>query len=371
MRRIPVSTAAIVLGMCVLWIVMATELLPTARKHDFLSFYMGGRLILDGRVSHIYDTGVQLAEERRFVPELPQLVPFIRPISYAIALAPVAALPYNVAFLAWIAMQILLLIGCWIWAWRRFGPDALVYCALSLPAPLGIASGQDCVVMLALLIVAFELNERGRAAASGAVLGLMLFKFHIALLWPVAILMQRRWRMLGGYCAMAAAEVLVSLAFGGISGARAYVALLTNKNLEHLSPSPQLMISYQGFLANLGIASGWAAGLLIGVVMIAFVMAIRTGPMFVLVPLASLMIVPHVYGYDAAVLVGPILWTIFESRAKAPRIVAALLATPIPFGFALADKPWAIIASASLMTFFLVLAANAKKWPRRNANKHE
>jgi len=356
MQRIPVSTAAIVLGMCVFWGMFATNLLPVAVKHDFLSFYTGGRLVLEGRVGELYDIDVQLAEQRKLIPDLPQLVPFIRPASDALALAPVAALPYRVAFVVWIVLQTLLMLGCWVWAWRRFGPDALVYCALSLPAPLGIASGQDCVVMLALWIVAFELHERGRPISSGAVLGLMLFKFHVVLLWPVAMLVQKRWRMLGGYCAAAVAQVGISLAIGGMAGARSYVALLRNKNLDHLSPSPQLMVSYQGFLANLGVESTWAAAVLIAAIVVSFVVAIRNRPMFVLAPLASMMIVPHVYGYDAAVLLGPILLTIFWTKDRVARIAAALLATPIPFGCALADKPWAIVASASLIVFFAILA---------------
>lgn len=356
MRRIPVSTAAIVIGMCVFWGMLGARILPAAMKHDFLNLYTGGRLALYGGFAELHDTGIQLSEERRIVPGLPELVPFVRPVFYAAALAPIAALPYQAAFAMWIVLQVLLLIGCWIWAWRRFGSDALVYSALFLPAPLGIASGQDCVVMLALLIVAFELNEHGRPVACGAVLALMLFKFHLVLLWPVALIVQRRWRMLAGYCAAAMGEVIVSLALGGMSDARLYVALLRNKSLDHLSPSPQLMISYQGFLANLGIESAWASAVMIGAVVVVFVMAIRSAPLFVLAPLASLIIVPHVYGYDAAVLLAPILWTIFESENKAARIAAALLATPIPFGFALADKPWAIVSSASLLVFFLILS---------------
>jgi glycosyl transferase family 87 len=359
MQRIPVSTAAVVIGLCALWVALGSRIWPTASKHDFLNLYTGGRLALEGRFHDLHDTDVQLEYERRLVPDLPQLVPFVRPVFYAAALAPMAAMPYRTAFVTWTVLQVALLLACWIWAWRRFGPDALVFAALSLPAPLGIASGQDCVVMLALLIVAFELSDRGHNASAGAVLALMLFKFHLVLLWPIALIVQRRWRMLAGYSATAAALAMISLALGGIADARLYITLLQNKSLDHLAPSPELMISYQGFFANLGVESRWPVALFIGVVIAILLIAARHRPtLFILTPVASLLIAPHVYGYDAALLMVPLLVTIFETTNKAARIAATLLSTPVPFGMALADKPWAIASSASLIAFFLISATN-------------
>jgi hypothetical protein len=359
-KRIPVSTALVVIGLCALWIALGSKIWPSSSKHDFLNLYTGGRLALEGRFHVLHDPDVQLEYERRMVPDLPQLVPFVRPVFYAIALAPMAAMPYHVAYIVWTISQVALLLACWIWAWRRFGPDALIFAALSLPAPLGIASGQDCVVMLALLVIAFELGERGHAASSGVVLALMLFKFHLVLLWPLALLVQRRWRMLGGYCATAAILTFITIALGGIADARLYIALLQNKSLDHLAPSPELMISYQGFFANLGIESKWAAGLFIAIVIAVLAVSLRNGrALFILTPVAALLIAPHVYGYDAALLLVPLLLTIFEITFKPARIAGALLATPLPFGMALADKPWSITSSASLLAFFLISAGGA------------
>lgn len=221
--------------------------------------------------------------------------------------------------------------------------------------------------MLALLIVAYELSDRGHAASGGAVLALMLFKFHLVLLWPVALIVQRRWRMLAGYCATAAALAIVSLALGGIADARLYVELLQNKSLDHLAPSPELMISYQGLFANLGLESKWLVALFIAIVIAILVVAVRNRPaLFILTPVASLLIAPHVYGYDAALLLVPLLVTIFETTNKAARIAATLLSTPVPFGMALADKPWAIASSASLIAFFMISAGS--NWPRMHAD---
>src|SRR5258706_6857820 len=132
MKRLPVSTAVVVLGMCMLWIGLGSRILPGAKSHDFLSFYTGAALALEGRFSDLYDPNVQLAREKQIVPHLTTLVPFIRAGFYSAFLAPLALLPFDTAFAAWIVGQSLLLILCWIWAWRRFGPDALIFAALSL-----------------------------------------------------------------------------------------------------------------------------------------------------------------------------------------------------------------------------------------------
>jgi hypothetical protein len=83
--------------------------------------------------------------------------------------------------------------------------------------------------------------------------------------------------------------------------------------------------------------------------------------MFCLTAFASLLIVPHVYAYDATLLLLPIWLTIFRSVRPISRIAATLFSTPIPFGFALADKPWAVVSSASMILLFAILAAEPRE----------
>lgn len=345
--------------MCAFWVAMGSQTLPAARSHDFLNIYSGASLALEGRFADLHDVDVQLEREHRIFPTLASLVPFVRPAFYAVALAPLALLPYNVAFVVWIMLQSLLLIACWVWGWWKFGSGALVFGSMFLPTALGIATGQDCVVLLALLIVAFELAERERLVWSGVVLALMLIKFHLILLWPLALLCTRRWKMLVGFCVGVCVEIAISVALGGMHGAQNYVALLRNKSLDRLSPSPELMISQQGFLTNLGIESTWAAVAIVAIVVLIFAVAVRNAPLwrvFALTSVASLIIVPHVYGYDASLLMLGLWLTIFHSKLVASKFTATMLSTPIPFGMALAGKPYAITSSAGLLIYFLLLA---------------
>jgi hypothetical protein len=366
MRRVPVFVWVVVLAFSLVWISMGSLITPGAKKHDFLNLYTGASLALDGKFAAMHDVDVQLERERRFVPSTDALVPFVRPSFYALLLAPLALIPYAAAFWVWMAAQSALLVACWAWGFRRFGANALVFAAFSLPGPLGIASGQDCVMLLAIFVVAFELADRGRAGASGAVLALMLIKFHLILLWPVALLLQRRWKMLGGFCAAAVAEACLSLALGGMEGARNYVALLRNKNLDHLSPSKELMISFQGLTENLSIDSPIATAAILVAIFLIFAFAVYKAPlwkMFAVTAVASLLVAPHVYGYDATLLLLPFLLTIFHAQLPGAKIAATLLCTPLPFGFALAGKPYAIVSSASLLIFLVLLAWEKDKEP--------
>jgi len=355
---LPLWVVLAVVGLSTMWMLFGAMLLPSARVHDFLNIYTGASLARQGHFAQLHDPEVQLAFERTLQPQNPWLVPFVRPGFYAALLAPLSLLPYNTAFVVWIATQSLLLIGCWAWIWKLFGAEALVFASLYLPTALGIASGQDCVLMLALFLLAYELVERSRWFAAGAALALMLVKFHLILLWPVALIVQRRWRMLAGFCATAAGLVGVCAALGGIGSLKTYWDLLHDKSLDRLSPSPELMISVQGTLSNLGIEGTWTTGAVIGAVVLLFLWSVRNAPLwrtFALTAAASLWIVPHVYGYDASLLLLPIMLTIYRSTSQVSRGIATLLSTPLPFGFALAPKPWTIISSLSVLVFFLLL----------------
>jgi hypothetical protein len=363
LRRIPLQTWVAVLAFCLIWVGLGSIIVPGARKHDFLNLYTGASLALQGNFTHLHSPQVQLNRERQFVPALPTLVPFVRPPFYALLLAPLALFPFGLAFWIWLALQTALLFGCWAWALSRWGPDALIFGALYLPTALGIASGQDCVVMLVILIATYTLSEQGKPFASGAALGLGLIKFHLFLLWPLALLIQKRWRMALGACAAVAAESLVSLWLSGWTGIAEYFHLLRNKNIERLSPSPELMIDVHGMALNFGTSNLVVRGLLVGMVIVLVAAACWKAPPWKWMAAAStgsLLLAPHVYGYDAALLLASVWLAIFMSTDKWTRIAATLVCTPIPFLMNLAGTPWAAATPIALLLFLAGLGRKSE-----------
>lgn len=362
-RRVPLYAVLAVLAFCAFWTLLGSILVPGARLHDFLNLYAGASLARDGVFAGMHVPEVQLQREREYAPQLKELVPFVRPPFYALFLAPLAWLPFGPAFWAWLGMQVAVLFGTWAWAFRRWGADALIFGSMYLPTALGIAHGQDCVLILAIVLGAYALAQREQHFLSGIVLGAGLVKFHLFLLWPIMLLMQRRWRMLAGACAAVTAESLLSLILAGPSGIAKYVALLRMTDLRHLSPSPELMINVRGLAMNVGIDSMFAAGLFTAVAVILTIAACWRAPLWRAVAAASagsLLVAPHVYGYDAGLLLAGLWLAMFESgkqsRSQGPRVTAAVLLTPVPMLLGLAGSPWAAATPLALLAFLASLA---------------
>jgi alpha-1,2-mannosyltransferase len=356
--RIPFVTLAAALVFTGLYAALGAHLAEIARTHDFLNLYTGGRMALEGRWPDLHDPQAQLAVEQRYRDVSP-VRPFVRPAFYAAILAPLSAIPFETAFWVWMALWWTVLAGCFVWAAHAFHPDAVVLGAMFLPAGLGIAHGQDCVLMLALMAASYALSERNRAFASGAVAGLMVIKFHLAVLFPVLLLVQRRWRMFAGFCAMAATSAALSIALVGLEGSREYVSMLTRKDLQMLAPGPELMVNIAGLLLNLGISSKLVELPMIAAVVVMAVLGARRAP-WRLYPAAAasvLLSVPHTYAYDTALLL-PGLWAVvFRSKSKASRVIAVALCTPLPYGMNLAGSPWAAATPVLLIGLLVSLAA--------------
>ncbi len=338
---------------------VGANIVGNAQRHDFLNLYTGATLARQGDFARLHVPERQLEIERTLVPDLPSLVPFVRPPVYAGLLAPLATLSLKRAFWVWVGIQIAILMVCWVWAGWRFGPSGLIWAALFLPVAYGIANGQDCALMLLLMIVAYELAEREMLAAAGFAIGLTLFKFHLLLLFPVLMIVSRRWRMLAGYCAAAGLEIGLSLLLSGWSGMVEYAKLLQRKDIERLSPSPEMMSNIHAIAANLGVTSSGVSLALAGVVAAIALFAAWHAPLwrwFAAGIAGSLLMVPHVYGYDAAVLLLPALLAIFKARGRFTRYSAMAIALPCVFWLPAAGPPWAMGPALAISAFLISVA---------------
>ena len=347
--------------MAIFWAVLGAGVVASARSHDFLNLYVGATLAGSGRFAELYDQQTQLELERKLVPSTPELIPFVRPHFYAMVLAPLSRLPLDAALHAWIALHVVLLVGCWAWAWRRFGSDALILGSLYLPTALGIAHGQDGVLLLVIVIAAYELGIKGKDAGAGAVLALGLMKFHMLFLVPVAMVVARRWKMLWGYAAAAMGLVLISALTGGVDGMMQYVRLLEAKDLRRLSLSPELMVNIHSVGVNFGVDHMAVTAALLLLVVGLMAVAVWRAPWWRALAAAlpaSVMAGPHVFGYDAAMLLLPVWLVSFHSNSRLSRGAAVVLAAPLIFFFSFLDSPWPVVPAFGLV---LLLAALARE----------
>ncbi len=366
-KRALISAIGAAVVLCALWTAFGSLVVPIALKHDFLVTYTSARMAANGEYARLHDPKLMMERMKEIVPDS-LAPPVVRPHFYPFLLQPLAKLPLTTAFWLWVGIQSLTLFGCWAWAVKRFGPDALIWGALSIPCGLGIFHGQDCIFMLAIGIGGYALARSKNPWAAGAVWALALVKFHLVLFLAPAMFFSRRWKMLKGFSATAIALIAWCYALGGLEGLRNYVALLRNKDLERLNPTPESMISIQGLLANLHMDyEALRIGLGVAILIAAAFALKKRQPLWRWTSLAitaSLFAAPHVYGYDAAIFVLPIWLVQAYSKSTPVRIAFAVFATPLPFLVGMAGSPWSIISPLCLAGCFGTLlweTATAKR----------
>ena len=355
----------VALAFSIIWIGLGSTIVDSARERDFLNLYVGGSLAAEGRFSELHDQAVQFSTQSNLDPEAVELWPFVRPHFYAIALSWLPLLSFNTAFWTWIALQASLLALCWAWAVKNFGTSTLVFSAMYLPTALGIAHGQDCVLMLTVAIAAYSLFCGGKPAWSGAVLALSLFKFHVLLLLPIVIWAVRERKMLRGYLAGAATLTTLSILLAGTTGVSNYAKMLTDGDLRGLHPSPERTISVFGLAHNLPTPFTLTITVLVTAVLALVYFAVRDAPAWrwwAAGIVGSLLCAPHIYGYDAGVALLAV-WLVFaHGETAATKLTGALCATPLPYIIGLGDPPQSAVPALALLAFLGSLAwENARK----------
>jgi len=180
---------------------------------DFLSFWAASRLALAGHPAQVYQPALHAAAEQSVFPgaRLGYAAFFYPPVFLLICL-PLAALPYLASLAAWLiatGLAYVLVIRRWL------ARSASVVAALAFPATFSnLGHGQNAFLTTA-LFGAGGLLLASRPFLAGACLGALIFKPHLGLLIPVALLAGRQWKAIAGACACAAALIAASvLAFG-------------------------------------------------------------------------------------------------------------------------------------------------------------
>ena len=111
--------------------------------------------------------------------------------------------------------------------------------------------------------------------------------------------------------------------------------------------------------ANLGVTSNGVSIALAGVVAATALYAAWRAPLwrwFAAGIAGSLLMVPHVYGYDAAVLLLPVLLAIFKASGRGARYSAMAIALPCVFWLPAAGSPWAMGPALAISAFLIFVA---------------
>ena len=343
---------------------------------DFQARWTGARLLLDGRVADLYDPDVQGQLQQTLVPGSVGLSWFVSPPSAAILYLPYALFSYStaaalrgVALVAMLTASVLLA--------RRLLPDddrdywVLAVAFLASPPVFEVLiTGQDSIGVLLTVVAAIRLLLRGRDTAAGAVLAFGVFKPHMFVLAPVALLVQRRWKAAAICAGLSVAAVAATLPVVGLAAWRAWLAVLSSPKFESSVQGGQawLMQSVSSMLTELG-APHWVAYpiLLAGTVLVAARLWGETDTLRVwaVVLLGTVVLSPHVLTYDLVVLLPVMVYLHRAVNVRTVRLSAVALvlvlwsagprhivAVRSP-GWGLLDVPWSAVLLA--VVFWLML----------------
>jgi alpha-1,2-mannosyltransferase len=174
---------------------------------SFVSFYAAGQLVDRGYAPLAYDEPILNEAEEDLTHPGARFVPFLYPPVYLLLCAPLALLPALVAF----AVFELTTLTLYLVVVRRILDTAgshWLLPALAFPATFWtLGYGQNAFLTAALFGAATLLIDR-RPAMAGALVGMLCYKPHFALLIPVALVAGRRWT------SIASAAVTVGLLIG-------------------------------------------------------------------------------------------------------------------------------------------------------------
>ena len=179
---------------------------------DWVNYWSGGYLALHGGAAEVYDLNAFHAFQQTIVGSPLDGYHYSYPPVMLLLSAPFALIPYMPALFVWLSAS-------WYAFYRALklampGRSVLLL-ALSAPAVLiNAVGGQNGYWTAALLGGGLSLLER-RPYIAGALFGTMIYKPHLALLVPVALLAGRQWRAIAAAALVTGALLAASTALFG------------------------------------------------------------------------------------------------------------------------------------------------------------
>jgi hypothetical protein len=222
---------------------------------DFPHFYCASRMLVDGHGRQLYDSDVQRQYQARYAGRIGTL--YTHPPFEAVLYLAVAWLPLTRAYLLWSLLSMAFLAAgvhhlagqaLLPWDWRVLLVASLTF----VPVLVCLLQGQDSLLLLMLVVLAFTALRRDRAFAAGCWLGLGLFKFQLVLpLLLVLVLTQGRGARNGlakGLSLTVLALAALSVAISGWSVLTLYPRFLLNyqKQQPFADIFPQAMANFRG-----------------------------------------------------------------------------------------------------------------------------
>jgi Glycosyltransferase family 87 len=277
---------------------------------DFGWMWLSGKLAASGEAFRVFDyTAFSAAQLVFFGPEnCPHLNRFYYPPTFLFFAYPLGWMPYLVAGAVWIAASLILYEA----AVHAIIPRraALIAAATPFFVAVDIDMPHTGFLTAALIGLSLVFMER-RPWLAGVLLGLLTYKPHFGLLFPVALLASRNWRALGGAVATA---VVLGLAAGtafGYDGWVSFLDALTDRS-SSLGPTAEAALRLHSIFglihwAGFSVTVAWGGQLLVSAALVMATCVLWAKPMpynlrAAFLCVGSLLVSPYALFYDLCIL---------------------------------------------------------------------
>ena len=315
---------------CLMWLAalvllaMPGDRYPTGdlKGADFVQVYTLARLAFEGeypRLEHMermHTRQVELVPASATEYYLP-----VYPPQAALLFAPFTHLSYGAAVYVW-AVLLIAVYGAVVWStWRSVldvFPDGWFIAAAAAAFPpfwLLVLFGQTTILPMAGFFLAWQALKANKPFLAGLAFGLLSLKPQFAILLTFVFVLNAQWRiLLGGACSIG---IQLSAVIGtlGLQALRAYFDTVQRMRQieEFLEPDAWRMHSVRTITNLVPGTAGQALWFVLCATVIAVVVWVwRTRTALTtrlgMLVLGTVLINPHLFVYDAAVLVMPLLW---------------------------------------------------------------
>jgi len=212
--------------------------------NDFPAFYNAGRIVNEYSGKNLYDSELQ---RRLYIETAPAAAVhrnlfFVYTPFFALVFAPLAMLPYSLAFGCWILLSLALFTAGFRLSWTaaslpiQHRSIGFVLALTFLPfLTWCLFTGQTSAFGFFWLALAIYLEHKGRPLASGCALAVLLYKPTLLIFLVPMLVLTRRLRTLLGFCIASVGLGVVSLAIIGFSGVSSYLNMLASFSRDKAS----------------------------------------------------------------------------------------------------------------------------------------
>lgn len=286
---------------------------------DFLAFWGAAKITLTKGAAASYDIALQKAVQAS--TGFDEVFAFVNPPPFLFAVTPFGALPYPIAWIAWVVTTFAIWFAI---SWRiapRFWPLILAY-----PGAMIAASHAQNGLLTGALLVGGVALAGTRPLVGGAMIGALVIKPHLAVLLPFWLAAGGKWKAFIAAGISAVGLLALSWLVFGTETMLAYTTSWEKSAILMAQDDDEFFLRMATLYGQLRVWAGHeialAANVLTALGMIAIVWLswkrfdgdmTATGALaLAATPLAS----PYLFNYDLAFLILPTLWLTAEARDR-------------------------------------------------------